>query len=178
MKHCVVTQDTFAVHVDGGLRFAWIDTQTDVLYDSRNPNAIVDADNTRVLRQSDFFGWGLQFGAEGTRRLWGNWRLFGRAGTSLLLGYTDTRLLETHQGTTVHANVTQELVEVVPVIDLSLGLAWHCGRWQIRGDYEFTHWFHLFSERDFVDDVNEGKSVNLRNDFSLDGLFLRAGWIW
>jgi hypothetical protein len=153
-----------------GGRVAWIDQNLNVTYDGG------DAANAHVSGPISYDGGGLRIGGEGQWNLRWGFSLFARGAGSLLVGHFRTRLLETNQnGTLVNTDVSDRFVQMTPVAELGLGIAWNYENLIVKLGYEMTNWFNLVDSPDFVDDVHQGKFVRRSSDLSLDGLSFQVG---
>jgi hypothetical protein len=155
----------------GGARFARIDQRFNVLYDGGDAN--IDFVSTRL----NFNGGGARLGAEGDWAFLGNLSLFTRAAGSLVLGEFSSHVAETNNaGATTLVDVSQRFDKVVPVLELAVGVAWRYKELRVSAGYEFTNWFGLVDQPDFVDDLHQGKFSRRISDVSLDGLVARLEW--
>jgi hypothetical protein len=158
------------VRVFGGGRVAWIDQNLNVTYDG------VDANNAHVSSPISYDGGGLRVGCEGYWNLRWGFSVFVRGAGSLLVGHFRTNVLETNQnGAVIFTDVSDRFVQMTPVAEIGLGVAWHYENFVVKLGYEMTNWFNLVDSPNFVDDVHQGKFVHNTSDLSLDGLFLQVG---
>ncbi|HEY7155696.1 MAG TPA: Lpg1974 family pore-forming outer membrane protein [Gemmataceae bacterium] len=169
-RWCCLT-NTFAVRFFGGGRFAHIDQNFTAFYDGG------DANQDLVSRQLHFNGGGFRAGAEATQNLFWGLSLFGRANASLVGGEFHSTLLETNNaGATTLTNFVDRFDKVVPVAEMTMGLAWRYQNFRLTAGYQFIDWFGLVNVPTFVDDAHQGKFVRQTSDLSLEGLILRAEW--
>lgn len=170
LGHRVRVGDNSCYRFFAGGRFAWIDQNLSAVYNGG------DANQATVNSPISFNGAGLRAGGEGQ---WGcGWGLsvFGRASASLLVGHFRSHLTETNDnGTTVNTDVSDKFEQMVPVLELALGLAWQYERFSVSVGYEMSEWFNMVESPDFVDDVHQGKLSYRKSDLSLEGLFFQVG---
>ena len=171
ISRIIPLQDSFALRVFGGGRYAWIDQSLTALYNGG------DATNDVVSSPINFNGGGVRVGGEGVWKFGRGFTFFARASGSLLIGNVKTSLLETNNnGGTTLVNVTDNFEQVVPVTELSLGLTWQWRQVTVTAGYEVTDWFNMVSSPDFVSDVDAGKIGRRTSDLSLDGFTARVEW--
>jgi len=167
-KRWAITEST-ALRLFGGPRFARIDQNFNAFYNG------IDANRDQVTSRLNFDGYGLRLGGEGHWKVWRGLGLYGRAAGSLVVGDFGVCLTETNNaGATRIANVHESFQKVVPVLELSAGVAWQWRNWRFSAGYEVTNWFGLVDTPDFADDVHQGKYLRRSSDLSLDGLAIKA----
>jgi hypothetical protein len=159
-----VLGESFQLWAGGGGRFASIRQSLTAVYDGQT--AFLD----RVSSPVRFDGAGLRAGAEGTWLMGRGFSLFSRLYGSLVLGDLRTSLEETNgAGTLSIADVDERVWQVVPVVELAVGIGWQRDWLRARVAYEITNWFGLVDSPDFVHDFTN-KLGRRESDLSLDGL--------
>lgn len=168
--HRYSVSDSFTIRLSGGGRFAWIDQRFTALYDGG------DASNTVVKMPIRFHGGGLRVGCEGYWDVTRCLSIFAGGHGSLLLGNFSSRYRETtSNGATLIADVTDHFEKMVPVAELSLGLAWQGQYVHARLGYNLANWFGLVDSPDFSNFVHTGKIFYRTSDLSLSGLSFELG---
>src|SRR5579864_5576357 len=158
----------FVFRWSGGVRIAAINETLDVMYDG------MQATQTHVLRHSNFVGSGLTMATEGRWNLPNDFSLFGRAGGALLGGGQYASYLETDvAGATINANLTDQFWQVIPVLEMGVGIVWQRYGYQVSIGYEITNWFNLVTRTNLSDDLAEGKPTRKQGDLSIEGIYFR-----
>ena len=158
----------FVLRWSGGVRIAAINEALDVMYDG------IQATQTHVLRHSNFVGSGLTMSTEGRWNLPNDLSLYGRAGGALVGGGQYANYLETDlAGATINANLTDQFWQVIPVLEMGIGIMWQRYGYQISIGYEVTNWFNLVTRTYLSDDLAEGKFIRKQGDLSIEGMYFR-----
>ena len=164
----VLLDNFFSLRWSTGARLAAIYQTLDTTYNG------LQADNTRVLDQNTYIGGGLTASGEGRWTLPNNFSLFGHGGAALISGQRTALLQETdHAGATVNANITDQAWQVVPVLELGVGLSWQRDGYSVSVGYEITNWFGLVNRPQFVDDLSDGKFGRRQSDLSVEAVYFR-----
>jgi hypothetical protein len=171
-RWCALTE-AINVRVFGGGRFARIDQNFTASYNGGDANQDV------VAQRLHFNGGGFRAGADAFWNLAWGFSLFGRASGSLVGGDFNSFLVETNNaGATTLTNLADHFEKVVPVAEMTMGVGWQYHGLRLTAGYTFINWFGLVNVPSFVDDVHQGKFVRSTSDLSLEGLILRAAWMF
>lgn len=158
----------------GGPRFAKIDQGFNALY-----QGLTAGSGDLVSNGINFDGGGVRLGGEAhwyPLRVVG---LYARGGASMLIGHGSASLTEAgNAGATSLVNVSNGFDKVVPVLELGMGVTYQHRNFRLTAGYEFVNWFGLYDVPDFVDDVHQGKPARRVGDLSLDGLVIRAEYVY
>jgi hypothetical protein len=155
----------------GGVRGVWLDRQNRFAY------AGLDTLQTGVSDRTLFEGGGLTAGLEYRRGRGNGFGFFATGRTSLVAGGVENRLTQISDGGVI-TNWSSRQDAVVTILDLSAGVAWRRGSFDLMLGYELSHWLGLGGGLDVADDLHPGKVLRRNGDLSFDGLMLRAGWRW
>lgn len=168
--HWLRVSDSVSGRVSVGLRYAQVDQELRALYDGGSfGSGLVDA-------PARFEGFGGRLaGAVYWDLAWG-FSVFGDLGVSLLAGELQSNRYEENFGTAV-VDVKNEVEQIIPVVDMSLGVAWNRGPWTLSGGYELSNWFNVSTTTDFVDNFNGGSLDDGLSDLGFDGFFLRLAYV-
>lgn len=162
--------DSVSSRVSLGLRYAQIDQHLQARYDGGFfSNGVVDAPTA-------FEGFGGRLAGAVYWDLAGGFSVFGDLGLSLLAGELRSDRYEENFGTTV-VDATNELEQVIPVVELSVGGAWSRGPWTLAAGYELSNWFNVATTTNFVDNFNGGSLDAGTSDLGFDGFFLRLAYV-
>jgi hypothetical protein len=159
----------------GGGRFAWIDQKFLAIYNGGS----VGANFTNVSSPVEFRGAGLTFGSEVGWKIYRGLGLYARGRGSLLSGEF-TRSLTERDGSFPVAivNVHETVNQIVPVLDLGVGLAWEGEHVFFRVGYEMSNWFNMVNSPDFPGAANLGKVGRRTSDLTLEALSVQLGFIF
>lgn len=186
--------ETAAVRLFGGFRWAMMDRDLDIVYDGR------DYFNGMIDNPTTMDGYGIRVGAEGRWALPWGLSLFARGAGSVLAGKFTTHFKETDDGTgwygpdhEVLVDVWQSNTRAVPVLETAAGVGWCCGNWEISAGYELAAWFNMSERLVFHDggphgpppwyppyepwEADEGSFSLATQDLLLDGFFLRLSLV-
>jgi hypothetical protein len=165
--------DAWTVRPFGGLRFARIGQNFDVLYDGG------DANHDLVSSRLKFDGGGVRAGGQVDWALLEHWGLYGRAAGSLLVGDYSVRQTEFNNGgVTPLTNVGESFRKITPVAELAFGVAYRREHLRLSVGYEITNWFNLVDTPSFVSDVHQGKFIRNVSDLGLDGFAAKAEFVY
>jgi hypothetical protein len=165
--------ESLVVRPFGGLRFAEIGQNFDVVYDGG------DANRDRVGSRLKFDGGGVRAGAQVDWILLDRWSLYGRAAGSLLIGdYHDRQTEFNNNGATPLTNVDESFRKVTPVVEMGFGIAYQGESVRLSVGYEIADWFNLVDTPIFVDDVHQGKYLRNLSDLGVDGLAARMEFVY
>ncbi|NQT11715.1 MAG: hypothetical protein HQ582_03130 [Planctomycetes bacterium] len=185
--------DSLTGRAFAGVRGAQIDQ--DSVYGYFNIDSGTGAVNAydRVTQRSEMHGWGFRTGGSLNWNVRGScrWSLFSRTAVSLLLAETtntrteviyDTDPLSALQGRLV---ATGECNDVVPALELAIGVRYDHDQFWLAAGYEFSTWFNMVNDIRFAEDTNPGDPSSQqpetqviavdRGSISFDGLFATAG---
>jgi hypothetical protein len=163
--------ESFILKVGAGAKMASIKQDLSAVYNG------LDANVAQVTNRLDFFGTGPTFGSELHWLSEGGFGLYGKGNVGMLVGNFKTGLTETNnQGATVHADLQDKFIRVIPVMTVGLGLQYRGKAFMASAGYEVTNYFNLIQRPQFIDDFSEGKFSVQSGDLSLDGLVFRLGW--
>jgi hypothetical protein len=158
---------TLNVRLYGGGRFAWIDQKLTAVYNGGFSGAVNDVVNSPVY----FRGAGLTGGAQAFWKCYHNFGLYGRVTGSLLSGQFRNFLTEANNnGVTPIVDVREKYYQVVPVMELGLGVAWQGEHVRFSVGYELQNWFDMVNSPTFPSPVNIGLTGRRFSDLSLEGL--------
>ena len=165
--------DSVSVRPFGGLRFAEITQDLNAAYNGG------DANRDTVSSHSKFDGGGLRAGAEVDWMLLDRVSLYGRAAGSLMVGdFQNTQTEFNNDGRTPLTNVNESFRKIIPVAELGFGVAYQGEHFRLSVGYEVVNWFNLIDTPDFVDDVHQGKLQRRVSDLGLDGLAVKAEFVY
>lgn len=170
-----------AVRALGGFRFAEINQNSQITYQSISGNSFLTSDTTESIGMS---AWGLRVGGETHYLVGWGFSAFARGYASLLYADFDTQRIDLQKSSTAAGirDITDGFQHLVPVAELNLGLRWQRGGFYVAGGYDMANWFNMVQGIDATlqDDV-DGTSNNYRidrRDLSLDGFFVEAGLLF
>jgi hypothetical protein len=163
---------TLNVRLFGGGRFAWIDQKLTAVYNGGASGAVNDIVSSPVY----FRGAGLTGGAQAFWQFYHQFGLYGRFSGSLLSGQFRNFLTEANNnGATPIVNVQEKYYQVVPVLELGLGVAWQGEHMRLSVGYELQNWFDMVNSPTFPSPSNIGLPVRRFSDLSLEGLAVQLG---
>jgi hypothetical protein len=169
-----VCQD-LVVRPFGGGRFAWIDQKLTAVYNGGFSGAVNDIVSSPVY----FRGAGLTGGAQAYWKLRQGFGLYGRFTGSLLSGQFRNFLTEANNnGATPIVSVSEKYYQVVPVMEMGLGVAWQGDHVLISVGYELQNWFNMVNSPTFPSPSNIGLPGRRFSDLSLEGLAVQLGVIF
>jgi hypothetical protein len=159
-----------------GIRFANIDQHYDVNY-----GGTTATDNSKFKATNNFFGVGGRVGVDTEWMIVKGLNLFANVSSSILAGWFNTNESFAVPGTAVTGNLKSNPQEVVPNLDLALGLDWGFRFWDckynlnFRGGYEFQVWWDQLQLRQFVTGGTDGNFINVpvNGNLTLNGFTLR-----
>ncbi len=155
-----------------GGRFAWIDQKLTAVYNGGFSGAVNDVVSSPVY----FRGGGLTGGARAFWRWYNNFGLYGRFTGSLLSGQFRNFLTEANNnGATPIVDVREQYYQIVPVMELGLGLAWQGEHARFSVGYELQNWFNMVNSPTFPSPSNIGLLGRRFSDLSLEGLAVQLG---
>jgi hypothetical protein len=159
------------VDVFGGVRIAWIDQNFSAVYNGGPGGAV----NATVDSPVYFNGAGLTLGAEATWKLTHGLGIYGRARASILSGQFHNVYNETNNnGQTSIVNVTETYDQLVPVMELGVGVSWRTEHVQVSVGYDLADWFNMVNSPAFTS-TNIGTPVRRTSDLMLEGLSFQVG---
>lgn len=165
-----------------GIRFASVNQNKDVFYTYNNNSEEVENDTYAIDMKNEMRAWGLRGATEFIYPLCNNKvSFFANGGLSLLLGSFDvTRKDVAFDEGSNEVEIRSycfDYCQVVPVLELGVGLQFCFCNMDFTIGYEFTNWFNMFQHMDIPgwDDVDGATSSNriITGDLSFDGLFFR-----
>jgi hypothetical protein len=163
---------TLNVRLYGGGRFAWIDQKLTAIYNAGASGAMNDVVTSPVY----FRGAGVTAGAQGFWKCYHNFGLYGRFTGSLLSGQFRNFLTEANNnGATPIVSVQEKYYQVVPVMELGLGVAWQGEHVRFSVGYELQNWFNMVNSPTFPSPSNIGLPLRRFSDLSLEGLAAQVG---
>jgi hypothetical protein len=160
------------VRLFGGGRFAWIDQKLTAVYNGGASGAVNDIVTSPVF----FRGGGLTGGGRAFWKVYHNFGLYGRFTGSLLSGQFRNFLTEANNnGATPIVNVQDKYYQIVPVVELGLGVAWQSEHMRFSVGYELQNWFNMVNSPTFPSPSNIGLTGRRFSDLSLEGLAVQLG---
>jgi hypothetical protein len=159
--------------VFGGGRFAYIDEKEKAVYNGAG------AMNYEVSSPVLFRGAGLSVGGEGFWDMYRGAGIYARTRLGLVSG--EFRNLHTEvnnaggPGALGVVDVSEKTYAVLPVTEISMGLAYRANNMNLSIGYELTNWFGMVNSPDFIDPTAAGKLTRRTSDLSLEGLAVRLG---
>jgi Legionella pneumophila major outer membrane protein precursor len=163
---------TLCVRLYGGGRFAWIDQKLTAVYNGGFSGAVNDIVSSPVY----FRGAGVTAGAQAFWKCYHHFGLYGRFTGSLLSGQFRNFLTEANNnGVTPIVDVREKYYQVVPVMELGLGVAWQGEHVRLSVGYELQNWFDMVNSPTFPSPSNIGLPVRRFSDLSLEGLAVQLG---
>lgn len=184
-KFCICR--TLVLRPFGGIRFADFQhtRNTRFLEDDGGP-----VETYTITRNTDIDAWGVRSGALVDWNIANSgFQVFARSAVSLLYGdfaYNRVDTFDPDLGTDDDETITASSArykEIVPVLEIAVGLKYQVGRLFVSGGWEFQNWFNVvddYRHHSFIDDGSgqvdyTGISLD-RGDIGLQGFFLRGGW--
>lgn len=171
----------------GGLRFAFIDQDFDVLYAQEADKTDGDGAPVDIVKHRwDMDAYGLYFGGKTTYSLNDCFSLFGSFSTGVLVAEFDRKFtFKTTNGSSPFEekiNLKDDCWKVVSNLDLALGIQYQlcnfcCTEWAISLGYEFHHWINTPGLLTYIsgDTSDESHLDHNNEDLGFDGFFLRLG---
>ena len=95
------------------------------------------------------------------------------AGTAVGQRHIDAHRREENAAVTI-IDVNRQSNQIIPAMDLSLGIRYCHAGWTFGAGYEWTNWFGAASPLEFSDSFNGGTLAPSGRDLGLDGWFLSA----
>lgn len=173
-KYC-----NYSMTYSGGIRFASIDQERNVLYINEEP--VADRDTYTIDMDSEMRGFGLRAGSEfyypfGCEGL----SFYGRGALSILLGEFDVdRRDEAFNASEPDIEIRSyrhDYYALIPVLELGIGFDFFKNNWKIQIGYEFINWANMFQHIDFPGwDNSDDETAQTRittGNLSFDGLFV------
>ena len=159
----------------GGFRYATIDQSHQATYTG---GTVVNDRIHSSLTSLDAYG--LRLGVESRLQLFECYQVFGRAASSVLIGNFETRYTESENGFSGNGNVaiTDEFFEVIPGIDLAVGVSRSLGHFNVEVGYELAAMMNADRRYNFTgaETINLGTMTNTVHDLGLDGLFINFSY--
>jgi hypothetical protein len=174
--------DGFGLRLSGGIQIADISQKLNAVYSGGTAGANFDS----VSNPINFDGIGIRIGGEGwwhAPECWATWArgfgVYGKAYGSILSGEFHTKDTElANGGTTTIVDVSDKYRQLVPVINLGLGVGWSTQNVMLRVGYEMFNFFSLVDNVDFVDSNSFGKTSHRVSDLSLEALVISLGFFY
>ena len=180
-------RSTLSARPFGGIRLAQIQQNAQVCYQNFTPAAganPAELDTYDLTSNVDMNSWGIRTGGQVDYALFNcGLSVFGRGAGSLMLADFRVRRLDvaTDQpsGTVGSRDYQYGYTEIVPQLELAVGLRYERGSFFMAAGYELAYWFNMYQQLDIVgyDDV-DGDTPPIRADrgsLGLDGFFVSAG---
>lgn len=131
----------------------------------------LDAHQAMVRNRSCMDAGGMTLGGEARWKFWNHFGAYARGRGSLLVGNYCVSTMETDfAGNVVNTDVMDNVMKVVPVLDLGLGISWQRRNVRASVGYEISHWFNQVEGISFTDDFAFGKTARRQSDLSLEAL--------
>lgn len=162
--------ESLGLRLFGGGRFAIIDQDLSAAYDGGT--------TTRAFARSpvNMDAYGLRAGGESHLTLGSGWSVYSKAATSLLVADIRNTFVATNSGGAfLLADVSEKYDQILPVVEVGIGLGYEGERVFFSFGYELTNYINFIDSPDFVDDVHEGKLQRRTSDLMLEALVLRLG---
>jgi len=157
----------------GGVRLASLDQAFDASY----TGGTVALPQRTYRQRTDLSAYGLRAGSEANWLLPRGLTLSGTLAGSLLIGDFQTSYLEQEAGFQSAGDVqlTDNYFEMVPVLEVQLGIAKRLGRCTLETGYEASAWFSADRRYNFTgaETINRGTMTNVPRDIGFDGFYLR-----
>jgi hypothetical protein len=169
--HWFQSNDSISLLVLAGLRFASIDHRLRTAY---NGGAFV---NGLVDVPTNINAFGGRLGGAAHWNVSDRFSLIASSSISILKADIDTSRREVNGGATV-INATRATDQLMPGLDLSVGLRYYFERWSIAASYEWANWFNAVSPLEFSDSFNGGTLNPVGRDLGLHGFVLNASFAW
>jgi Legionella pneumophila major outer membrane protein precursor len=170
---------SFSTRLFGGIRVAKVEQDLAVDFNGR------DFNQARARSNSSFSGFGPRLGSELKLRLAKDLSLFGRGSGMLLLGDVSTSYRETdNAGLDVVADIRQvREKQLLPAVEMALGINWQPrlgpnSQLNVSMGYEYQHLFNVSDSIRFTDSDSPGNFTQIKNDLSMQGLFVRLGLLF
>jgi hypothetical protein len=164
--------DSTDLRLFGGGRLAQIDQKFDALYNGGS----LGAANAHVSSPVNLQGAGVTAGGEYTWRVYRGLGLYARARGALVSSQIRNDLTETNNSDrTLIVALHENRYQVIPVLELGVGVALEWEHLFVKVGYELTDWFNLIDSPDMPDGVGIGRVGRRGGDLSLEGLALQLG---
>jgi hypothetical protein len=75
-------------------------------------------------------------------------------------------------------NVNENFYQIVPVTDLSAGVAWQGDHFRLRVGYELVNWYNMVNSPDFPTEANIGKIERRTSDLTLESLAVQLAFLY
>ena len=171
----------FDIRLMGGFRFADIDQTSQIRYQSTDSGNMLSANVDETMGISAA---GLRAGGEAYYFLGWRTSVFARGAVSLLFVNSDVyrqdlQLTDSDAGV---RSISDSFQDVVPVLELNVGLRWQRGRFYVAGGYDIAHWFDMVQGLDAINQDDVDGATNSyrveRGNLSFDGFFVEAGLVF
>ncbi|MFT5524022.1 MAG: hypothetical protein ACI9HK_001972 [Pirellulaceae bacterium] len=159
-----------AIHIIGGLRWLNSEQQMLIQYDGNDFNNGVVND-----RKSDQ-AFGIRVGAEGHWKILSGWSAFARGVGGVAFSNSQQQLLETDDaGADLIVDVSDSVMNPLTNLEVSVGLSYSRGSWNLSTGYEMTYWSNLSNQVSY-DGVHAGSYDLVSHDLLLEGMFFRVNY--
>jgi hypothetical protein len=150
-----------------GPRLAFIDQRLNALYEGG------DVATDSVRRRESLEGIGLRAGGQATYTIFEHLGAYARGAVTMMSAQVNADLAENANGVPIVA-VSQKFHQLIPVLDMGIGLSYQMGNWRFTAGYELMTWFGMVEGIDFADDVTPGKLNRTISDLGFEGFVFRA----
>ena len=157
----------------GGVRLASLNQSFQASY----RGGTVTSSGRQYRQQTDLNASGLRAGSEANWQLPNGLVFSGLLASSVLVGDFESGYAESEPDFTSAGNVqlTDDYVDMLPVLDVRLGVAKRWGRLTLETGYEASVWFSADRRYGFsgAETINRGAMTNVPHDLGFDGFYLR-----
>lgn len=175
LSHKIKISPTFDLTIFGGGRFAWINQELAATYNGGPDKAVNDTVTSPVF----FNGAGLTVGCEGQWNCWRGLGIYARVRGALLSGQFRDFLTETTDNNNVAiVNINEKYEQIVPVVEMGMGINYTGDHWCLGLGYELSNWFNMVNSVYFPDSSNIGQVGRRTSDLSLEGLAVRLSFVF
>jgi hypothetical protein len=160
--------DYYTVWWSAGCRFAELNQQFGTRFQ--------DGGFETVTTDIGFCGIGPRIGLEGERRFLSGFALFGKGTANFLVGDFSANFRQGGDADPLAVNTNWKGAQIVPVLDLELGLSWTSAneRLRVSAGYLISAWFNTVKTEDWIHAVQNNSLLGLGETMTFDGLSARA----
>jgi len=175
MAQNLIMSNFLTLRLKAGGRYAKVDSMYHVTYEGGDFNG-----PTGSLMETDFEGGGFLMGLESRWMLNPYWSFDVGATGVMMMGEVKTRSFYLDDDDAAgDTNVSYRETRVTPVFEAAAAVRYRRPLYGMEltfsAGYEMVHWFNLAETRNFTNAHQESNNTHLLQDFTLDGLFARAG---
>ncbi len=167
----------FQMSLLGGVQYGYLDWYERCLFDDSGASVPVPR---LVEIESELWGIGPEIGYDFSYCLWGGLTLTGRGNVTLLVSERKASYFD-QDGVMIEASTSNDSYwSMIPTTDLRFGLSYarcfcDCLTVDLEVGYEIISYFNGLDRIYYVDNLNDGSSLDELMNFTLQGFYLHLG---